>query len=78
VESQKLKMQAQELRSEFFKTQAQTITNKFKRNVALRFSFFNLFLTQLFAVAKNFSYLKPESERERDVSANWKQFGRYT
>ena len=59
MEYQKLKVQAQAMRREFIRTQAEAIGNETTRSMAAGLSFFGVPLTQLFAPIKNLFDSKP-------------------
>jgi hypothetical protein len=66
MEYQKLKMQAQAIRREFIKTQAEAIGNETTRSMAAGLSFFAVPLTHL----KNLFDSKPDTKWEKKTSSS--------
>ena len=67
MEYQKLKMQAQAIRREFIRTQAEAIGNETTRSMVVGLSFFGAPLTYLFAPIKNLFDSKPDTKWQKKV-----------
>ncbi len=67
MEYQTLKMQAQAIRREFIRTQAEAIGNETTRSMAAGLSFFGVPLTHLFAPIKNLFDSKPDTKWQKKV-----------
>lgn len=67
MEYQRLKMQAQAMRREFIRTQADAVRNETTRSVAAGLSFLGTPLTHFLAPIKNLFYSKPDMKWEKKV-----------
>jgi len=67
MEHQKLKMQAQAIRREFIRAQAEAIGNEATRSMAAGLSFLDMPLTHLFAPIKNLFDSKPDTKWQKKV-----------